>query len=580
MNASPSWHRTVPRVLTVIVALLAVQYLAGLAARTMAIRYSEAATSTRVRIAHARVSLHDHALVLSGLQIADPSRPDETLVSADACELPIAVWPLLHKQAVVERGTISGMRVDPSSIRATRRNDQAQWFSAASDEPAKNCLTRLGKQFETDLLSKLPSVAHTNALCDRWPAQAAETASRGKDLERRASELSQAIEAADTNPLRNDEFFQELPAQLAALQVEFDAFGADVNNLPESIEAERRAIVAARRDDEKVLREQLRLDEVDADALSTYLLRDQVAARLDDLMGWFHWARQVLPTGRGTASTPTRGEEMVFASCRPLPGALIQALRLEGSTSLAGQPVKFRGTLSDLASTPALHYAPLSLRLSTAGPLPVDLQASIDRTGTRPRDTLLVECQGLKLPQQTWGDAKQLQIKLAPSLAAINLSVSLDGDDLTGDIQLIQNDVRMTPLLGGDSTTAALAEALIDSLGRTNTLAAKISLAGTLNAPTCRLSSNAGTVVAGALVRAEEQTRDDRVAMLMAEAGRRVDEQLASLERKASDEQASLAKHATSVMDNLQRTTSGTSPRHRMSAEKVGRSLPDTSLFR
>jgi hypothetical protein len=66
----------------------------------------------------------------------------------------------------------------------------------------------------------------------------------------------------------------------------------------------------------------------------------------------------------------------------------------------------------------------------------------------------------------------------------------------------------------------------------------------------------------------------------MAEAGRRVDEQLASLERKATDQQASLAKYTTSVSDNLQRIASGTSPQHRMSAEKVGRRLPDTSLFR
>jgi hypothetical protein len=94
------------------------------------------------------------------------------------------------------------------------------------------------------------------------------------------------------------------------------------------------------------------------------------------------------------------------------------------------------------------------------------------------------------------------------------------------------------------------------------------------------LSSNAGSVVAGALVLAEEKTRDARVAMLMAEAGRRVDEQLANLERKASDEQASLAKHASNVSDSMQRIASGTSPRHRMSSEKIGRRLPDTSLFR
>jgi uncharacterized protein (TIGR03545 family) len=564
----------------VIVALLAVQYLAGLAVRTLAVNYGKAATSASVNVAHARVSPLDRSLVLSGLKIADPSRPERTLLSADVCELPINLGSLLHKQAVVDRGRISGLQVASLAPAKNSRQDRIRWFDSASQQSVENWLFRLSNKFERTLLEELPSVARTDAFCKRWDSESRSLDARAQRLERYASDLSETVEAAETNPLRNDTFFQELPARLASLQNDIAAFDADLKKVSASLDDERRAIVAGRRDDEQVLRDRLRLDAIDGDALGNYLLEEVVGAKLDELVGFFHWTRQAVPPGDVKTSTRSRGEDVFFAGGRRGPGVLIRSLRLDGTMRIAGRPVKFHGTLSDLASTPALHNGPIRLHLSTAGPLSMDLQVAIDRSSGQPREMLLVECQRLVLSEQSLGSADKLQVKLAPSIAAMNINVLLEGDNLSGDIQFVQSNVRMTPLLGGESNSEPLLTALFDSLVPDKSFSTRILLAGTLDSPTCQLSSNVGSTVVDAIVRAAGRSRDARVAMLTAEAGRRVDEQLASLERKASDQQAKLARCTRSVSDNLERIAWGTSPRHRLSSEKVGRRLPDTSLFR
>ena len=585
MSQAPRWQRAVPRLLLVVVALLAAQYALGLVARSLAVRSGEAMLKARIEVDHARVAVVDRQLVLSHMRLADPRQPDKCALEADRCEFDIAARPLLHKQAVIDRGRISGLRIG-ALHKADCDNSQgvsapaADWFGSDSDAAAEQWLARLSERFAKDLSNRLDSVQRAEALCALWEKQSAEMLTRGQELERRTSELQQAVDVSQANPLRNDKPDNDLPAKIAALQKEFSQFHADCEKLPDALDAERRAVVAARRQDEELLRVRFEFEPIDADALTVYLLREPVVKPLEELVGWLRWTRQVAPQGANPQRKPGRGEEILFAGCRPQPELLIRSLQLQGNTRIGGRPVELSGTIADVTTLPAQHSQPIRLRLTGSGSLALELQATIDRTAPVARDEVYANCRGIALPQLVFGRADEFHLTLAPSVASLTLSVTVDGERLTGDIQMVQQQVRMTPALRGRLSEVPLAPALESSLEKVQSLATRLTLGGTLGDPKCSLWSNLGAVVAVALERSHQRERDDHVRAVLVEAQRRVDERLASLERQVTERQTRLATLVNDVSGRLSSLASGVAPRYRVTPEQLGRRLPVNSLFR
>jgi uncharacterized protein (TIGR03545 family) len=275
----------------------------------------------------------------------------------------------------------------------------------------------------------------------------------------------------------------------------------------------------------------------------------------------------------------SRGETILFAGCKQQPGVLIRSLQLEGSARIAGQPVELRGLLMGYSSAPRLHNEPIRLHLVGNGSLPLELEATIDRTGTMPRDKLAVDCKGALLREMALGKADQLGLSLAPSIGALSVKVAVDGDQLSGNIQLVQQRVQITPVLNG-AAGKRLTAALDDTLGSVGSIATRLTLSGTVDRPSCELQSNLGAAVAQAMQRAVRRTGDQHAKALLAEAGRRVDERLAEVDRQVAEQQAQFATKSTLITARLQKIATTDEPQHRLSAERIGRRLPDNSLFR
>jgi uncharacterized protein (TIGR03545 family) len=579
------WQFVVPRFLALVVMMLAAQYVLGVVARSMAIQSSEAAAGARVEVGHARVSLVDRQIVLDGLRVVNERQPSESVLEADRCEFKYSVTSALHKRAVVESGRISGVRIngfmeatgDAKSV--AKSAESIEWFKADVDLAAKKWLDRLDGQFTLNAVKDFDSVTRADTFCAKWSKQSAELEFRLQELDGRATELQNAIETAEANPLRNDKLLEDLRKKAAGLQKEFADFRADVDKIPDVLESGRRSIVAARRHDDEVVGKRLQLDSVEANSLSAYLLRDEAARQLNQLVGWVRWMRKMAPADRKTCASSTRGEDILFASCRPQPGILIRSLLLDGTTRIAGQPVELRGILMNVSSAPRLHNEPIRLHLVGNGSLPLELQATIDRTGAVARDELLMDCQGVLLRGMVLGKAEQLGMSLAPSVGSLSVSVTVDGEKLSGDIQMVQQKVQITPALNGTGGET-LSAAMNDTLGNVNSIATRLSFGGTIHEPTCRLWSNLGAAVAEAMQRAVRRTGDQHAKALLVEAGRRVDERLAEVDRQMAERQTQFASKSTVITARLQKITTEESPRYRISSEKGGRRLPNNSLFR
>ncbi len=310
------WQFVLPRLLAFVVAILAAQYVLGIVARSIAIQAGEAAVGARVEVGHARVLLADRRVVFGDLRVVNGQRSSVNMVEADRCEMKFAATPVLHKQAVVESGRISGLRFNGFADAAGDLKSSgtvgasSAWFKANVDLAAREWLERLNGHFTLDAVQEFQSVVRTETFCADWSKQSAELESRLQELDNRAAELRQAIETAELNPLRNDILLEALRKKVAGLQKESADFSADVSKLPDVLETERRAIVAARRHDDADVGKRLQLDPVEANSLSAYLLRDEAARQLNHLIGWVRWMREIAPAntkpGRG------RGEAKMF----------------------------------------------------------------------------------------------------------------------------------------------------------------------------------------------------------------------------------------------------------------------------
>jgi uncharacterized protein (TIGR03545 family) len=579
------WQFVLPRALALVVAVLAAQYVLGTVARSIAIQAAEAAVGAHTSVGHARVSLLSRSVVFDGLRIVSGQKSSTNVLEADQCELTFSANSALHRQAVVESGHISGLRFNGFTDAAggskivANKAGSVEWFKSDVDLAAQKWLERLNGQFTFDAVKELDSVVRTEAFCAGWSKQSAGLESRLQELDRRAADLQQAIEIAEANPLRNDKLLEDLRKKVAAAQTEFAAFNADVEKLPDVLETERRAIVAARRHDDDAVGKRLQIGPVEANSLSAYLLRDQAARQLNELVAWVRWMREMAPANAKNSTTAMRGEDILFASRKEEPGILIRSLQLDGSARIAGQPVELRGTLMNLSSAPRLFNEPIRLHLFGSGSMPLELLATIDRTGATPRDELLVDCQGVLMRGMALGKAEQLGLSLAPSVGSFSVSVAVDGDKLSGVIQLVQQKVRITPALNG-AGGEALSTAMNDTLENVSSVATRLSLGGTIDQPTCSLWSNLGAAVAEAMQRAVRRTGDQHAKALLVEAGRRVDERLAEVDRQMAERQSQFASKSTVITARLQKIATAESPLYRISSEKGGRRLPNNSLFR
>jgi uncharacterized protein (TIGR03545 family) len=290
--------------------------------------------------------------------------------------------------------------------------------------------------------------------------------------------------------------------------------------------------------------------------------------------------RQVFPAKAIARRSERRGEDILFAGVRPRPALVIRNLEVQGETTALGQNVAFRGLLKNLTTSPALHDVPIQLKLSAVGSKPMEVRATVDRTRGQVRDELFVDCLDMSLGERTLGPAKTLQLKLGSCAGSLSVSLCVNDDKLSGDIQLVQKDVKITPTVAGKLSNTALGKSLSENLGEVSSLATRVSITGTLDQPSCTLWSNLGPAVAEAMDRAVEDLADAQARDALAEARRQVDEHLANLERQIADHQAKLAATLGNMPPRIDRIAHHQTRRERISVEQAGRRLPNNSLFR
>ncbi len=583
-----SWRIVLPWSVVICGLFAAAHFAIAWAIEHEVIRSGERRVGARVEIGDTRVNLLASRASLRAIHVANPEAPLRNLVEADRCDVQLDPIALLHKKAIIRYGAITGLRFGTpretsGALPGIELSGDATldgWLDEAAMKQAQDWLDRLHERFDRNLIDQFESIHLADELLARWPEQSAELDRRVTELRKRTSEFHAKVREAQENPLRHVKFLERLPKDIAQVREQVVKLNDEIAKLPNIADEDRRAIVAARAHDEQLLRDELTFEPIDTNVLSAYLLQKQLSGPLADLLGWLRLVRRVVPAEPKPADGHShRGREVLFAGCRRTPDLLIRKLQLQGTAEFAGQSLDVVGSISDVTDKPALHDKPIQLRLSTRGSLPLEVAATIDRTGPVARDRLVVECGSIVLPKLSLGGSKKLRLSLAPTTASLNVILKLEGDRLSGDVRLVQHEVQITPTVGDELAGRNFDGQLENALAAIDSLDTQITLAGSLEHPQCQVWSNLGPAVAEALNHALEQTTASYIHELLAESHNRVDERLAVLDHQIADAQAALEPQLEDANDSLDVLTKKTSSQ-RLSLDHLGRRLPEDSLFR
>jgi uncharacterized protein (TIGR03545 family) len=569
--------------------LLLVQIGVGQYVKWSVIQSAQQIVGAKVDVGGSRLPLLNGRISLRNVRVANPRAPMRNLIEAAEGEFSLDPEALLYRRAVVQQGRVRGLEFDtPRTTSGTLGDSTAEdplpksdWLSSKSALEARNWLDQLEDRFQQDFTDQLQAVRLTDQLLAHWPDQYAALERRVRQFHERTVEFQSQIEQAQANPLRHAKFLEDLPDRLAALRTQNRQLGRAVEALPDVADADRRAIVAARRHDEELLYDKLQFHPIDDSVLSAYLLRQQLADPMGDLIGWLSWMRRIVPADpQPSHPLHERGEDVLFAGCGSAPKLLIRSLDLAGTTRLGSQTLDFAGTLTNYASEPAMHDQPLELRLKSDGSLPLELHATIDRTGPVARDELTLNCPSVLVPAALLGESDKLRLSLAPTTASLTVSVVIEGEQISGDVQFVQQRAQILSQVGGEFQRLPMAATLQESLRGVESIETHVTLRGTLDGPQWNISSSLGPVLARAAGDAFRQAARDHASQVVAKSQQKVDEQLARLDRQIARQQQALEPQlaeSTGLLDEIARHQKQD---QRISYERLGNRTPAGSLFR
>jgi uncharacterized protein (TIGR03545 family) len=338
---------------------------------------------------------------------------------------------------------------------------------------------------------------------------------------------------AKTNPLRHGDFLTRLPREVASLREQLHNLQTQLAALPNELKHDKQAVELAKQHDQQRIAQFARLDEIDPQTLTEYLLGDQVTQTVKETVGWMRFARRMVPPSANKVDTnrlANRGTNVVFHGAKPLPNVWLKHLRLEGSARLGGQPLELVGSLQDWSTSPLIVNKATTLHLKTKGGLPITFEASFDRLSDIPRDEMALQAEGIAVAGTHLGDKGPVQLDVSPSTAHVLATFKLEGDALTGKLEIRQLGLGVTP----DITIAKIGDSLQSALSRR--LAAihegttEVTLTGTLDDPNISIRSSLGSALAQAIAASATEVTNQYARGLVARGQQEVDARVAQLD--------------------------------------------------
>lgn len=554
------WKYAVPRLMLALLVLLLVYVGLNPLIRWGIETFGEQVLSMRVDVGHLETSLTNAEIRIDDFAVANPRVPNTNLFDADKISLALDTNALLRRKFVVRDGHVQGLRLQGQREEEARPVDHWQWnangdrLKREADVWLETLSATLGDQLEAEV-AELESVQLAKELLEDWPEEYKQLEERVQAVKSRIETLRKLFHERPENIAAGLQQYQKTLAEIQQLEEEMRVLAEQIDALPDRIDSDRDAILAATKSDIQKIEERFESIRLDQETITNYFLGPEMGRRVVTIAEWVRWIRAQLPDEEfDPAGKRLRGVNILFGDQKRQPDFLVESLRLDGETTIAGKNYCFSAAASGLTTEPRLYGRPAELRAQLVGDVTFQVHALFDRTGDTPLDQIVINCPDLSLPEVSLGRDDAVALTVRPGNTHLWIGISLSGDQIAGAMLLKQSELEMTPKvadsLGGERLAANLALAT-EPLKE---IEVQIDLAGSLASPKWTLRSNLGENLAEGLNKAavaELESRRNQVTQLVQE---RVDKELNKFRnRLATDEEVLMArlKLSESEIDQL-----------------------------
>jgi hypothetical protein len=538
------WSRIIPRLVILVLVIAIIWWVQNELIRWQLRSNIQRQTGAAAEIGSVRTDWQNGNIIIGNIRLFDPKSPNRELFRVEKIAVQGNYDDILHRyfrlselnaegiQVVIDGA--DGQELIPNRLWSKLKNQIPQELKSIGDLDWSTFFTEKPEDAAKNLLQQLETSQLLADLKQRWPNEVERFEVTANLIKQRFQNIQGLTENAKKT---NDQlqWINELLKELEETDLGIRQLLEHVTKLKSSAQGDYQLLVnAVQRDRNKI--KSLQVPNINAEQLSESLIGAEIKEQWKKTVTWGDWARSLLvpvEAGDNTVSiydhfgiTPPkqfRGENIHLTVLDARSEFLIETTNLTGQALWGTVPVYFNGTVKNLAQPVTLGFSPTVAQFCFSGsgipasPILPDNNAvtaeqipaavnpdlvpniyvtiQIDRIGENNEDQMIICCPRYQLPERILGNSEKLAINVSPGTSRLDGVLLLQGETLSGEIRIIQSNIRLSAILPAKQQDSELQQILQQLLDSVDTLTANILVSGTRSEPVYVFKSNIAEVI-------------------------------------------------------------------------------------
>lgn len=498
------WGYLLPRVGVAVALGGAVVFGAGPALRSFVCSSLRHGLGVDAQVDRVRFDVGAGAFIAENVRLASPSSDEAAFVISEAA-LDLDASALTRRRIILDEVSATGVEASADEILASigrTRIDLAPPPFAARD--LADALASVELDVET-LLRESSTYVTGEQIVKEWETRLELLKRRAKLLEARVALLEKESAELRTNPLRAVDRLAAIAKELESVRTESDTLVKELKGLPNRIEADRLRLREAKSADLAKLRAIPETIQAQPRQIAESLIGED---RLETAKLAYRWAVAIRELADPDLE-PQRaaGRNVFFPSLSGEPDLLVRRFACDGTMRSGDDRYPFALVCTNWTPQPRRVTEPLVIDFYVEKPLPTRVQAVIDRTTDRPRDTLLVEVRSSQPVRFELGKETAWALAASAQEVVCTVHAEIADDRIEGAAVLKHLGVSLDPV-GADAQQNELVAAIGEAVTAIDAFDVAIRFEGEREAPKFEFSTD----LADRLAPAFEKVATERLA--------------------------------------------------------------------
>ena len=559
------WTYIIPRLMMVALIALAAWLGNDVIIKRMIVHSMENVIGAKVEVAQVRTNWDTGKVLMKDLRMADPRNPMNNLFQAEMAHIEFDMPKLWKREFIIKGGKATNIqfgapRTESGFLRPVMNRNKSEAALVQSgfsrNDLEKNWLDSLENTSSDIQPLQLKAEALARKIDNAWSQEMANINLQLAELKRLRENTSsqidkQGIQVLPNNPLRNDDSkLLKTNQTVVEIKNRISNLMATYTRMERKKNSDLQRLISQTKQDAATITNTRKTTHFDGEKITKLLLTDVEHKTVVEVIDWFRWFRANIPSPETDfAPAKPRGENIQFSGSH-VANFLVESLDFEGGGRFAGRHVDFFGTVNNLTAAPKFSDKPCVFDMRAQGDQPVVIHCELDHRNEKTwRDRLTVSCSELPSPlrRRRLGTDETLLVSIVgnPKLIA-SVDVTTQGEKIQGSITLQHVGLRLhveklNALAGGESAVLRLNQTAIPTITELKT---RITLSGTLDAPSYQITSDIGQQFANALQEVSEFQAREQFTLAVSNINKKNQLLATSLQKK-------LTQYVADIRDGL-----------------------------